>query len=383
MSSEEAASAAERKAAQAARQAKLLAKSQQRLAKITGAAPDGRVPNDASLGIPSRPSASSSSSATTSASKAGATSPPAPTSLLPDDDNDDPAEIDLAQHAHKIQSRQLTDTFGTATPPSFVGFGQSGSTADAGSPEDMLNQLMAQLTGNASSTNGAQQNPFMGTNGGSAPNPFASMMNAQGQPQPPMSPFPPQPKTLLDRVFPLIHFMTMIGLAWYSVAYLEPANKIGVLGWTDRVGRVDWKNWGSLASQRPAGDVAGHVVTKGASAIGAGLAQVPLLWIFVSVELVLQTTRMFLVRNQPEPPGIINSILPILSQFSPQLGLMVQTGIKYLALVSVLVTDLSVLVFAIGVIVIVGRWKTGAAPLSFDQVVEVGHEAWHKVGGEL
>lgn len=38
--------AAERKAAQAARQAKLLAKSQERLAKITGAAPAGRIPND-------------------------------------------------------------------------------------------------------------------------------------------------------------------------------------------------------------------------------------------------------------------------------------------------------------------------------------------------
>lgn len=38
--------AADRKAAQAARQAKLLAKSQERLAKITGAAPSGRIPND-------------------------------------------------------------------------------------------------------------------------------------------------------------------------------------------------------------------------------------------------------------------------------------------------------------------------------------------------
>ncbi|KAM0790618.1 hypothetical protein ACM66B_004481 [Microbotryomycetes sp. NB124-2] len=360
--------AAQRKAAQAARQAKLLAKSQDRLAKITGAAPDGRVPNDASLGIPTRPNAATKP-------------PPAPSSLLPDDD---PAEIDLATApaAASTSTRQqqslatITDTFGN-------------DTAAAGGAEDMFAQMLAQLTGQAGS--GTQQNPFMGTNGGQAPqNPFAAMMQqnqttapGSGGPQPPVSPFPPRPKTFLDKVFPLVHFVSMVLLAWYSVAYLEPAKKIGIMGWTDSVGQVDWRNWGALASQRPAADVAGQAVGKGAEAVGLGLAQVPLLWMFVSVELVLQTTRLFLVRNQPEPPGILNSILPILSQFSPQLSLALQTAVKYLALVSVLVTDLSVLVFSIGAIIIVGRWKTGGVPLAFDQMVEAGSDAYHAVKGEL
>ncbi|KAK4052452.1 hypothetical protein OIV83_002254 [Microbotryomycetes sp. JL201] len=354
--------AAQRKAAQAARQAKLLAKSQDRLAKITGAAPDGRVPNDASLGIPSRAGTVNKS-------------PPAPSSLLPDDD---PAEIDLAttatspaasgpnsQSAHSLAT--MTDTFG--------------GNADAGGADDMFAQMLAQLTGQA----GQQQNPFTGTNGQAPPNPFAAMMlnNKDGAPQRPVSPFPPQPKTLLDRIFPLIHFIAMVALAWYSVAYAEPANKIGIMGWTDRVGQVDWRSWGALASQRPARDVAGKVAGKSAEALGVGLAQVPMLWLFVSVELVLQTTRILLVRNQPDPPGILNSIMPILSQFSPQLGLALQTAVKYLALVSVLVTDLSVLLFSIGAIIIMGRWKTGGVPLAFDQMVETGSEALHAIKGEL
>jgi NADH:ubiquinone oxidoreductase subunit K len=129
-----------------------------------------------------------------------------------------------------------------------------------------------------------------------------------------------------------------------------------------------------------------------------------LLWLFVSVELVLQTTRLFLVRvsdcttgiwlsdaqviepsarssrqNRAQPPGILNSILPVVSQFSPQLALAIQTGVRYLSLLSILVTDLSVLIFCIGVFAVVGKWKTGGHAV----LIQEAGEAWEHIKEDL
>ena len=122
---------------------------------------------------------------------------------------------------------------------------------------------------------------------------------------------------------------------------------------------------------------------------------------FISVELVLQTTRLFLVRvrpprtlsarpadpcllpqNRPAPPGILNSLLPLLSQFSPQLGLPLQTGVRYLDLFTTCLNDLAVLVFCIGVVVLVGRWKAGA-PGAVEILEEAAGGLLNKVKGEL
>lgn len=128
----------------------------------------------------------------------------------------------------------------------------------------------------------------------------------------------------------------------------------------------------------------------------------PLLWLFVSLELVLQTTRFFLTRvscritlptrqlilvllqSHAPPPGILNTILPLISQFSPQLGMAIQTGVKYLDLVSILITDIGVVIFCIGVVITIGRWKTGGAhSVLIQEMAEAGSEAWGKVKGEL
>ncbi|GAA6003854.1 hypothetical protein JCM10207_006437 [Rhodosporidiobolus poonsookiae] len=322
--SEELSPAAQRAAA---RRAKLLAKGNERLEKLTGAAKsEGRFVNE-SAGIPPRPN------------------PPPPTSLADVNTDDDPAEIDLATQNALSSFLGGGDGPGAGGANPFAGFPGLGGEGGAAGGQDMFAQMMAQMA-QASGGDGA------GAPGGGGP----GGLGAQGNPfmQPPVSPFPAQPKTLLDRVFPLVHLLAMVGLAVYAIVFLEPAKRVSAYGWTGTEHGIDWSAWGALLSQKPSEyGVASQVVGF------HQLAEVPLLWMFVSVELVLQTTRLFLVRNRPAPPGLLNSILPLLSQFSPQLGLAIQTGVRYLDLFSTCLNDLAVLVFCIGVAILVGRWKAG------------------------
>ncbi|GAA6038406.1 hypothetical protein JCM8097_007633 [Rhodosporidiobolus ruineniae] len=339
----------------AARREKLLAKGADRLNKITGTAKaEGRVISD-SAGIPARPPTSAN--------------PPAPTSLADvAGANDDPAEVDLAsQNPLSLLAGMNAGGAGGANP--FAAFpGLGGAGAEGGAPGgDLFAQMMQQMAAGAGGEGGPGAAAGGGAGGlGAGANPF--MM------QPPA---PPAPKTLLERVFPLVHILAMVGLAVYAVVFLEPARRVAEYGWTGTEDGIDWKAWGALLSQKPR--------EYGAVAEAVGfrqLAEVPLLWMFISTELVLQTTRLFLVRNTSSPPGLIASALPLLSQFSPQLGGIVQTGFRYLDLFTACLNDLAVLIFCIGVVILVGRWKSGDLGLA-EVVQEKTNRLLEKAAGEL
>jgi hypothetical protein len=128
---------------------------------------------------------------------------------------------------------------------------------------------------------------------------------------------------------------------------------------------------------------------------------------FVSIELVLQTSRIFLLRvsgtpylshektktdsssclrarqNRPAAPGILNSILPLVSQFAPQLGLVLQTGTRYLALFSTCLNDLAVLVFCIGLVILVGQFKAGSQEGSLQVLQDATKSILEKAKGDL
>lgn len=194
---------------------------------------------------------------------------------------------------------------------------------------------------------------------------------------PPVSPFPVQPKSLLDKLFPVVHLLSMVALAVYAIGWLEPARKFGLYGWMGVGGKIDWSAWGALSRRRPG------ALDSAATELGVGLAEVPLIWLFVSVELILQTTRLFLVRNTAAPPGLLTSFLPLVAQFSPQLALLINTGFKYLALLSIMLNDLAVLVFCIGLAVIYGRYTAGGKAGVLEQLVEGGGAGWNAATGEL
>lgn len=258
--------ATERKAAQAARQAKLQAKAQERLAKITGAAPAGRVPTDgASRGETSELLQRAQLTCCTRAAAIGisprptpAATAPAPPKSLAAEDDDDPAEVDLALDPRSAQ-RQPGAVSPFAFPGAEAGGGFPGMGGEGG--EDMFAQMMAQMSG------GAAGGPGMAGMGG-----MFGAPGAQGGASPfgpPQSPFPLQPKSFLDRIFPLIHLLSMVALVLYAVGWIEPTRKLGAYGWMGAGGNVDWRAWGALAARKPA-EAAG-VVGK---AVGLGLSEV-------------------------------------------------------------------------------------------------------------
>lgn len=163
---------------------------------------------------------------------------------------------------------------------------------------------LSALAFNPAATPNAMPNPFAammggagfpGAGGADGGDFMAQMMasmsaggppGAGGLPSTPVSPFPPVQKTMLDRVFPLIHFVSMVLLALYAVLVAEPAKRVSMLGMGEG---VQWHVWGSLIHSAPATGV------KGLMGFG-GLSQVPLFYLFITVELLLQTTRALLLR---------------------------------------------------------------------------------------
>ncbi|GAA5952131.1 hypothetical protein JCM3765_005205 [Sporobolomyces pararoseus] len=353
--------AEERRVKAAERQARLLAKSQARLEKITGAAKgEGRIISDSSVGISSSPKQPPPAAAA-----------PRPPRSLADINNldgaggggEDPAEIDLASLNGSFQ-QQLAALNG--------GGGAGAGAAPQGG--DLFSQMMAQMAAGGA----GGQNPFaaFGEAGAGGANSAASNPFAQQQTQSP--PPPPQPKTFLDKVFPLIHLLAMVGLAIYSVIWWEPSKRFGLYGSSEFAG-IDWSAWGALASKRQPKDtgIVGQV-------LGTQLAEIPLLWMFVSVELVLQTSRIFLLRNRAPTPSMLNSILPLLSQFSPQLGLILETLNKYFQLFSTCLNDLAVLIFTIGIFILIGQYKSGGGNNGYIQVVQdVTNSIVEKAKGDL
>lgn len=126
----------------------------------------------------------------------------------------------------------------------------------------MFSQMLAQMTQQAGGGGEAGQNPFaamgaMGGSGAGGGNPFAPQQQ---------TPQPIEPKTFLDKVFPLIHLVSMVALAVYAVVWIEPSRRFGLYG-SNEVKGIDWNAWGSLASRRPR-DVGAVGQAIGASQLG-------------------------------------------------------------------------------------------------------------------
>lgn len=102
--------------------------------------------------------------------------------------------------------------------------------------------------------------------------------------------------------------------------------------------------------------------------------------------VVIETLKPISSSQNREPtPSIISSVLPILSQFSPALGLLLRTSIHYISLLSICLNDLAVLVFLVGFFIILGdkisgpTLKAGIVEVISD-TVEAG---WNSARAEL
>lgn len=273
----------------------------------------------------------------------------------------------------------------------------------------MFAQMMQQMMAGAGGAGAGAGAGAAGAGGAPPGNPFM---------QPPTSPFPPAPKTFLDRVFPLVHLVAMVGLAVYAVFVYEPAKRVTAYGWNGSDIGIDWKAWSVLLDHRPqetavlqkigihslaqvvrprfvmsSGDT--RLTSFRATASPLDVRQrraraadhTPFPRPRTSPRWDLRTSRPLNSfrhpQNRPAPPGILNSVLPLLSQFSPQLGLAIQTGVRYFDLFSTCLNDLAVLICSIGLVVLVARWKVGEPHGLIDILEDTASGVVNKVKGEL
>ncbi|KAG8977260.1 hypothetical protein FRB90_008870 [Tulasnella sp. 427] len=185
-----------------------------------------------------------------------------------------------------------------------------------------------------------QQPPFPsidGAGGGPALNPLAAAFggitpNAGAS----VAVEPPRRKTLFQKLTPLIHAVSVLVLLVYFVFKWEPsAYDAGSTGVPESMG--GWARWGSLVRAKNE---------------EGGVQAVPIFAAFTTLQIVLHSIRIY---NEPPPQpasGILGMIIPNLP---PPLPNVIRTGMKYLQMGGAVMDDLSVLVFAVGVIV----WGAG------------------------
>ncbi|CAD6889816.1 unnamed protein product [Tilletia laevis] len=168
-------------------------------------------------------------------------------------------------------------------------------------------------------------------------------------------------RTSLDKTFDLLRALTMIAIAFFAVSSLfsRPSSssfeKQGIVNSQDDHQAHLLQRWASLAYRKPAEWESQFFQME---SFGFTSSTVPIFWLFISVEIALQSTRILLFRNRPAPPSILNTILNFLP-LPPQLTSLIRTGASYIGLVSALANDLAIVLFGVGLTIIWAQWRTG------------------------
>lgn len=166
-----------------------------------------------------------------------------------------------------------------------------------------------------------------GGTGGGLPEQFAQMFG--GQPgSTPIHLQAPKEKTWIDRLLPLVHLLSMVGLAFYAIFIIEPRIREGYGSiytafsdkstWTS-IGNVDWNGWAAL-SRGKQGDSTTSEYAQGFEkawlGTGRGVATVvsvliiadvlsrpltdpvtqQIMYLFLTLELILQTTAIVIFK---------------------------------------------------------------------------------------
>ncbi|ORX33504.1 hypothetical protein BD324DRAFT_684210 [Kockovaella imperatae] len=154
-----------------------------------------------------------------------------------------------------------------------------------------------------------------------------------------------------QRYFPLIHAGLMLLLGLFTVIWWEPSLRGARLA-----GKIDpwWaRRWAGLAGR------AGVVDGLREGLLG-GVEVLPLFWAFTTVQLILHTTRIMILKSPPPPHSLISTFLPLMP---PAISRPLITGSRYVSLLSQLYKDGALLIFIIGMTTVLGQWRsTGVAP---------------------
>jgi len=157
----------------------------------------------------------------------------------------------------------------------------------------------------------------------------------------------------------------MVSLAFWSVFVLEPRVREGYSafsgageGWKDflRLRQPDVAAWATLGSRHPVSrfDAVQSVKETWQTSVGGGVVGLPLLYLFLTLELMLQGAAIVLFKTKPPIPSLLNSFMPYLP---PKLSMYAHTGIKYWALLGQFLDDLAVLVLSLVGWILYAEWQ--------------------------
>ncbi|EST08283.1 hypothetical protein PSEUBRA_002033 [Kalmanozyma brasiliensis GHG001] len=337
-----------------ARKARILSKGSDRLARITNTGRGEGASAYLKDNTPSMPSTPQSSS------NAGL-----PRAAVADDD--DPLEVDISTLPMRGPPRGED-----ATNP----FAMFGGGEGAGQ-QDPMQALMAMMQGGGGMGGmGGSGGPGMGADGqpdtSGLPPQLAAMMQQFGAGGPGGPGLAPQmtatrTKSVSERAFDLLQAVLVLALAVLAAkSSLFDFDRSSVVpdAVTDTFEKISpssasstLRRWARLGYQKPSVEEWATLSPTATSFLPTSTA-LPLFWIFLSLELLLQAARIAIFsRKTPAPPSLLSTLTAMLP--IPNLHLVISLISKYLALVNALVTDVCLLVFVFGAAVLWSGYELG------------------------
>ena len=300
---------------------------------------------------------------------------PSSSTSAPIASDDDPLEVDVSQ-LPTISSDNFKQSHAGAFPSDNVQDQDSQQPYPPNLMEALMQQMMqggGGLPGGPGAPPGAEGNDM------GIPPQFAALMQnfgmgpggPSGQAKGPATAI--KTKGITERAFDLLQAILVLFLAvWAAKSSLftadhTPAVPPSVSDTSSATlpafasGTNTLHRWARLGYERPSPS---EWVQSPAPSLGSlSLATLPLLppfWIFISLEILLQSVRIVLFSNRtPAPPsmlGMLASALPI-----PNLQLSIRLVSKYFALANALLNDLAILVFVLGMAILWAGAQLGGA----------------------
>lgn len=353
-----------------ARKARILSKGSDRLARITNTGRGEGASAYLKDNTPSLPTNTNSTTSTTTTTG----SPRPPSALLGIADDDDPLEVDIS-----TLPRQDPPRGEEATNPFAMFGGMPGQGGPGG--QNPMEALMAMMQGA-----GGPGGPGGGGPGGQPdmsglPPQLAAMMQqfgagGAGGPGGPggasnISPTIAQKKSVSERAFDLLQAILVIALAVVAAksslfdfdrSSIVPSisETFETLGPESLSGPTNTlRRWARLGYQKPSiSEWSSISPSTTTSFLPQSLPTLPLFWIFLSLEILLQAARIVIFsRKTPAPPSLLSTLTAMLP--IPNLHLAIKLISKYLALLNALVNDVCLLVFVFGAAVLWSGYQLG------------------------
>ncbi|KAF5361642.1 hypothetical protein D9758_007300 [Tetrapyrgos nigripes] len=158
-----------------------------------------------------------------------------------------------------------------------------------------------------------------------------------------------KPKTLLQRLMPLVHVISMWGLLAYFALFMEPQVHEESVGTTSMSSGWQgmWSRWAELAKQNPLDRVESTGVGQGWT-----VNPMPFFWAFITLQIGLHSVRIFSGFDRVQPPMLLSMALPHLPAPIPSV---IINGMKYFQMATIFLDDYALVAVGMGFLI----WLAG------------------------